>query len=371
MARHYFDYASAAALRPEVIEQINHVLPYLGADAGRLHSEAHILRDLIEQSREIVASFFSTSHQRVIFTSGLSESIAMATYGVLERSQERRVGLSGLERSAVATSAEQFGEVCSLEATEAGALDLHQLDEELALGLGLLWCQLANHETGIIQPLAEVAERAEAFATPLACDLSGALPYLLPELEADIFVLGAEAFGAPAGTGVLILRDPLRLEPLATGGSQERARRAGLENALGIIALAAALETLSPTRRRDEAKHLLELRQQIEEGFCAIDGVTLIDGGESERVSQTSCFTIAGVEAEPVLIGLERQGFAVHSGSACASESLEASPVLEAMGVDARHGLRISTGWDSSPEGVAGLIAAFGATVSQLRSLRS
>ncbi|MEI7747019.1 MAG: aminotransferase class V-fold PLP-dependent enzyme, partial [Actinomycetota bacterium] len=126
-----------------------------------------------------------------------------------------------------------------------------------------------------------------------------------------------------------------------------------------------------PTRRRDEAKHLLELRQQIEEGFCAIDGVTLIDGGESERVSQTSCFTIAGVEAEPVLIGLERQGFAVHSGSACASESLEASPVLEAMGVDARHGLRISTGWDSSPEGVAGLIAAFGATVSQLRSLRS
>ncbi len=370
MARHYLDYGSAAPVRPEVVAQLTELLPHLGADPGRLHAEALVVRDLIEQSREVVASYLGVAARRVIFTSGIAESIASATFGVLSRSAERGVAASALERSAVLANAGRYGTHLAVGTLANGQLDLESFAAALNGGAGLAWCQLANQETGILQPLAEAATLAAAASVPLACDLSGGLPYALPDAQVDVLVAGAEAFGAPAGVGILVLREPLRLEPLLIGGAQERARRAGLENTLGICALAAAVRA-SEAQREAEAARLAELQVRVDRGLSAVAGVRLIDGGGSSRVPSTSCFTVDGVEAEAVLVALERRGVAVHSGSACASEALEASPVLAAMGLDANHGLRITTGWATTHADVDALLESFEPAVSELRALRA
>lgn len=370
MARHYLDHGSAVPIRPEVTAQLAELLSHLGADPGRLHAEALVVRDLIEQSRELVAAWLGVPSRRVIFTSGLSESVAAATYGVLARSSARGVAASQLERSAVLANATRYGELLEVATTTSGQVDLASLEAQLAQGAGLAWCQLANQETGILQPLAGASALAEAAGVPLACDLSGALPYHRAGVEVDLMVAGSEAFGAPAGTGLLILREPLRLEPLIIGGAQERARRAGLENALGICALAAAIAAVAE-QAEAEAERLAKLQARLEAGLTAVAGVTLVDGGGSPRVPSTSCFTVDGVGAEAVLIALERREVAVHSGSACASEGLEASPVLEAMGLDANHGLRVSTGWSSHGGDVEALVEAFAPAVAELRALRA
>lgn len=370
MARSYLDYGSAAPIRPEVAAQVAEVLPHLGADPGRLHGEALVVRDLIEQSRDVVAGFLGVPSRRVIFTAGLAESIAAVTYGVLERSTGRGVVASPLERSAVLANAARHGELRDVAVTPAGQLDLASLATALGPGAALAWCQLANQETGILQPLAEAAELTRGAGVPLACDLSGALPYALPEVEVDLMVAGSEAFGAPAGTGIVVLREPLRLEPLLVGGAQERARRAGLENALGACALAAAIAATAEASSAEASKAAL-LQARLEAGLTAVEGVELVDGGGSRRVPTTSCFTVSGVGSEAVLVALERRGIAIHSGSACASEGLESSPVLEAMGLDADHGLRISTGWASSDADVDALLAAFAPAVAELRALRA
>lgn len=370
MARHYLDYGSAAPIRPEVVAQLAELLSHLGADPGRLHAEALVVRDLIEQSREVVASYLGVPARSVIFTSGLAESIAAATFGVLSRSTRQGVAASALERSAVLANASRHGKHLAVATLGNGQLDLGSFGAALNEGAGLAWCQLANQETGIIQPLAEAASLAASSSVPLACDLSGGLPYALPEVPVDVLVAGSEAFGAPAGVGILVLREPLRLEPLLIGGAQERARRAGLENTLGICALAAAIGA-SDAQHENEASRIAELQARVDRGLSEVPGVHLVDGGASPRVPSTSCFTVDGVEAEAVLVALERRGVAVHSGSACSSEALEASPVLEAMGLDANHGLRITTGWATTAADIDALLSAFAPAVTELRALRA
>ena len=184
---------------------------------------------------------------------------------------------------------------------------------------------------------------------------------------ADLMSVTAHTWGGPKGTGALLIRRGLRIEPFVVGGAQERARRAGIENVPAIVGFGAAAAALAP----DEATAALRHTERIRAGLAAtVTGLTF-HGDPDARLPNIVCVGVDGVEAEPILLALDQQGIAIHSGSACSSESLEPSPVLAAMGADADHSLRISVGWPTTDADVDRLLAAFPGVVDRLRDLRT
>ncbi len=168
------------------------------------------------------------------------------------------------------------------------------------------------------------------------------------------------------------MRRGSRFEPLIVGGEQERGRRAGLEAVPALLAFGAAAAALGDEGQRTIATEEATARLQVEgmvETALAVDGVEVIGPPAMERLPHLVCLGVGGVEAEPVLIGLDRAGVAVHSGSACSSESIEPSPVLEAMGADPSHSLRLSVGWTTSEADCAAFAQAFPRVVADLRAL--
>jgi cysteine desulfurase len=239
---------------------------------------------------------------------------------------------------------------------------------------GLVHCQVANHEVGTLQPISDIVEAAHdrgAWVHADACAAAGHLPLDLDGLGADLVSVSAHKLGGPPGIGALVVRRGLRIDPLVVGGDQERARRAGLENVLGIVGFGAAAEALDrdghlvaeagAARRRTDA---LVVAAEAIEGVHAL-------GARHDRVPHIVCLAVAGVEAEGVVLGLDQAGVAVHSGSSCSSESLAPSAVLEAMGVDAERSLRASVGWSTSDDDIEAFADALPAVVARLRALHS
>ncbi len=176
------------------------------------------------------------------------------------------------------------------------------------------------------------------------------------------------------GAGALIVRRGTRFDPLLVGGEQERGRRAGLEALPALLAFGAAAAALAGEEGAAMTAEAAAARRQVAsvvEAALAVEGVAVVGPGAEARLPHLVCLGVHGVEAEPVLIGLDRAGVAVHSGSACSSESIEPSPVLEAMGVDPSHSLRISVGWTTTDEDCRAFAHEFPRVVGDLRALRS
>jgi cysteine desulfurase len=176
------------------------------------------------------------------------------------------------------------------------------------------------------------------------------------------------------GAGALIVRRGSRFEPLLVGGEQERGRRAGLEALPALLAFGAAAAALAGGEQGLVGAEAGTARRQIAsvvDAALAVEGVAVVGPAAEARLPHVVCLGVQGVEAEPVLIGLDRAGVAVHSGSACSSESIEPSPVLEAMGVDPSHSLRISVGWTTTAEDCGAFAREFSRVVADLRALRS
>jgi cysteine desulfurase len=199
----------------------------------------------------------------------------------------------------------------------------------------------------------------------------GHVPVELDELGADLVSLSAHKLGGPPGIGALVVRRGLRLEPFIVGGSQERARRGGFENLLGIIGFGAAAAALSePGRLQDEQSVARRFTEDLLAAATCLPEVTAL-GDTIRRAPHIVNVAVGGVLAEAVLLGLDRAGVAAHSGSACSSESIEPSPVLAAMGVDPDRSLRLSVGWSTTEADVAAFAAAFPTVVDRLRALRT
>jgi cysteine desulfurase len=235
--------------------------------------------------------------------------------------------------------------------------------------------QLANHEVGTLQPAAEVAAacRERGVLSHIdACTAAGHVLLDFAALSADLLSVTAHKLGGPQGVGALLVRRGLRLPPLLLGGAQERARRGGVENVAAIVGFgAAAAELAGDGRLVEEA---VEARSQTErvlaEAPARLPGLEIF-GDRQERVPHLVCLGVRGVEAEPVLLGLDQRGVAVHSGSSCSSETFEPSPVLRAMGVDADHSLRVSVGWNTTDDEVEMFLDALPEVVDRLRALRT
>ena len=197
------------------------------------------------------------------------------------------------------------------------------------------------------------------------------MPVDLGALGADLVSFSGHKLGGPPGTGGLFVRRGVRLAPLLLGGDQERARRAGMENVPAAVGLGAAAAALADGALAAEEPEARRRTARLVDGLTAIDGVTLLgDPDPDGRLPHLVCVAVEGVEPQAVLLGLDQAGVAAHSGSACASEGLEPSPVLEAMGVDAQRSLRLSVGWSTTDADVEAAVAATAEVVAGLVALR-
>ena len=335
-------------------------------------------RFALENAREAVAELLGTTPRQVIFTSSATEAINAAVYGAASRYDARlRVVLAHVEHSAVREASERHdSQVEWVTVDRTGRLSLEHLRSTLSGSAPpvLVHCQLANHEVGTLQPIAEVAAICAEHGAMLHVDAAAAaghLPIAFDSLGADFLSVSSAKIGGPRGAGALLVRRGLRVPPLIVGGMQERARRGGLENVPAWVGFGeAASELLAPDRLQQEARAAAALIGRLRDAALEIDGVEAFGPhNPEERLPSLLCIGLSGVEAEPVLIGLDQAGIAAHSGSSCSSESLEPSPVLEAMGVDAERSLRFSVGWSSTDSDIDRAIGALPQVVAKLRAL--
>ncbi len=371
--RTYLDHASTSPLRPEARDALVAWLDTVG-DPSRVHAEGLAARHAVEQARDQVAALVGARNREVCFTSGATEAIAAACWGAASRGSHHVV--SAVEHSAVRSAAARHGEVTTVPSDQVGRVDAEAMLAAIRPDTALVHLHWGNHEVGTIQPVAEVAAGCRERGVLLHIDAAqavGHVPVDFRALGADLVSISAHKLGGPAGVGALLIRRGLRLAPLLVGGDQERARRAGYENVPALVGFGAACAALTGGDRLDtEAVAPRQLSQRVVDAIAGSDGIVQYGPAPSEhRLPHIVCLGIEGIEPQAVLLGLDRAGISAHSGSACSSEALEPSPVLEAMGVDAHHSLRISVGWSSTPADVDRLVAALPEVIADLRALTS
>jgi cysteine desulfurase len=381
VARHYLDHASATPLRPEAKAAMDAWSDLgLTADPGRVHTEGRMVRATLEDARDQIAGLFGVRSRQVVLTSGATEAVNAAVWGVLAGDRGAPVACAAVEHSAVRDGSARLGTVVDIPVDGLGHITAAAAAEALERCLGdhgrlpaLLHCQAANHEVGTIQDIDAVVALGRERGIPVHVDAAAAaghVPLDLDGVGADLVSVSAHKLGGPVGMGALILKRGLRIDPLLVGGEQERGRRAGLENVVGAIGFGAAAEALAGSGRLGtEASRGRDQTERLAAGAVAVDGVVTY-GDIDRRVPHILCLGVEGVEAEPVLLGLDQAGVAVHSGSSCSSETLEPSPVLEAMGVDGERSLRLSVGWSTTDDDIVAFVDAFPGVVARLRGLR-
>ncbi len=378
MARAYLDHASTTPPRPAAVAALTHWAALPTADPGRVHEEGRLVRDALEVSRDQVADLVGVAGRQVVFTSGATESINAAVWGATQAAPGSPVLCAAVEHSAARDASARLAPTEDLGVDGAGRLDVAALRDRLHSGSrprpALVHCQWGNHEVGTLQPVEQVVELCREAGVTVHVDAAAAcghVPMDLAALDADLVSISAHKLGGVPGAGALVVRRGSRFSPLLVGGEQERGRRAGLEALPALLAFGAAAAELADGTIDAEATTARGQIEDMVKAALSVEGVEVVGPAAEDRLPHLVCLGVLGVEAEPVLIGLDRAGIAVHSGSACSSESIEPSPVLEAMGVDPSHSLRVSVGWTTTDEDCAAFATAFPRVVADLRALRA
>lgn len=375
--RSYLDHNATSPLRPESLRAISDALARPAGNPSSLHAEGRAARALFEAARSEVAALVGASAREVVWTSGGSEAIAAAVYGVCARapSSRRRIVLSAIEHSAVLESAreatKQGFEVvevgCDDEGRVASVEFLAHVDEATALAA----LQAANPETGVIQPIREVGDACAKRRIPFLVDavqLAGKSPLEFDHSAIDLLALSAHKLGGPQGAGALIVRKETTLAPLIPG-VQERRRRGGTE-AVALIAGFGAAAAQARAALAGEGARLTSLREQIESVLRSEFPDARIHGAGAARLPNTLLFQIPHVPGESLVIALDLAGFSVSTGSACASGAVEPSHVLRAMGLDdttARGAVRVSLGWSTTQDDVDRFAAVLPSVARRVR----
>ncbi len=380
MTRTYLDHASTSPLRPAAFEAMVPFLREHQGDPSRLHAEGRTTRVALEEARERVATLFGARPREVVLTSGGTEAVNAAVWGALARhtgdGSPVHVVTTAVEHSAVLDACARTGADTTVVGVDAtGRFDAEEVAAAVGGHTALVTVQLANHEVGTLQPAAAVCRLARERGVLVhvdACAAAGQVPVDFHDLGADLCSVTAHKCGGPKGVGALLIRRGLRVPPFVVGGAQERARRGGIENVAAAVGFGAVAQELSTGERlQRERAGAYDRTERLASGAVAsVDGLRRF-GDPVARLPHVVCLGVAGVEAEPILLALDQHGVAVHSGSACSSETFEPSPVLHAMGVDADHSLRVSVGWNTTDDDVDAFLRAFAPVVTRLRGLRT
>ena len=340
-----------------------------------VHAEGREARALVESAREKVATLAGAKPDNVIFTSGGSESNALAL--AAQTGEAWHCYISAVEHPSVLAGGRFYRESTTrIPVSGDGVIDLDVLEKELTkhhLGGWRPFVSLmaANNETGAIQPVAAAAEIVHAAGGVLHTDavqVAGRLPLDFCALGADMMTLSAHKIGGPKGVGALVLREGVPVEPLIKGGGQERRRRAGTENVAAIAGFGVAAERAAA--EVEKATELAALRDELESRALAVEPDTVVVSGRVARLPNTSCVAVPGTKAETLVIGLDLAGVAVSAGSACSSGKVEASHVLSAMGLSpelAQGAIRVSLGFSSVSADIERFIGAWSELIKRLR----
>jgi len=361
MSRIYLDYNATAPLRPEARDALLAALDI--GNPSSVHEEGRKARALVEAARADVARLVGAPAEMVIFTSGGTEACNLAL-GLRQApaGEIKRLLVSAIEHSAVLAAAKESGlPVEELPVTPDGVLDLDALDAALADDTPALVCvMLANNETGVIQPIAEVAAKTRAHGSLLFCDgvqAAGKIDINLFALGVDALSLSGHKLGAPMGVGALVTRPAVVVPPQLIGGGQELGRRAGSENISGIAAFAAAAR--AAMRDLEAFADLADRRDEMEAALQAAQAQLVVYGKGAPRLANTSCFALSGLNAETLVMAMDLAGISVSAGSACSSGKVSRSHVLAAMQAKphiSKGVLRVSLGWQSRAEDTQKLV---------------
>jgi cysteine desulfurase len=366
--RLYFDWNATAPLREEARAAVLSALNVLG-NPSSVHAEGRAARRLIERAREEVATLVATEPRNVVFTSGGTEANALALTPVPQATRPARLLISAIEHTSVLAGGRFVAsQIEKLPVRPTGLVDLDDLERRLAANTEstLVSIMLANNETGVVQPISEIAALVHHAGATLHVDAvqgPGRIACNINEIGADLLSISGHKIGGPTGTGALIRRDARTPfpNPLIRGGGQERGLRAGTENVAGIAGFGAAAAALAK-ERLSKAENILRLRQRLESGLKNHSAETVIFGDCVARLPNSTLFAIPGVKAETAVIALDLEGVAVSSGAACSSGKVQASHVLAAMGVPellARGAIRVSLGSTTSESDVDRFIGAW------------
>ncbi len=359
----YLDYNATAPIKPAVAEAVADALR-IGANPSSVHRPGRRARQAIEAARDQVAALVAARPADVIFTSGGTEANNLA----LGAGGGRRLVVSAIEHDSVLAPASRIDpDRILVPALAEGTLDLAALDATLAAcdTPSLVSVMLANNETGVIQPIAEVARIARTHGALVHCDAvqaAGKIMIDLAGLDVDLLSLSAHKIAGPAGVGALVVRAGMPFAAGQTGGGQELGRRAGTENLAGIVGFGVAAELAE--RDLDRADELVGWRDRLERRLVAAAPDASIFGAAAPRLPNTTCVMMPGVASELQVIALDLAGVAVSAGAACSSGKVAASHVLGAMGASASaagSAIRISTGWASRQADIDRLVEAWAA----------
>ncbi|MDP9808940.1 cysteine desulfurase [Rhizobium tibeticum] len=370
--RLYLDWNATSPLHPQARAAVLRAMDLFG-NPNSVHGEGRTVRAAIERARRQVATLAGADPAHVIFTSGATEAANMVLTPEF-RMGRTLLAIGQLYYSAVEHPAVREGgrfpkeQTTEIPVTEAGVVDLDALGTLLAAhdkssGLPMVAVMLVNNETGIVQPIADVAKIVQAHGGLLVVDAvqaAGRLKLDINAFGADFMIISSHKLGGPKGTGALITRgEVLMPRPLIHGGGQEKGHRSGTENSLAVIGFGAAAEAaVAEFDQRNEA--VSALRDRLETGMKGAAPDVVIYGGAGQRVSNTTFFTLPGLKAETGQIAFDLEGVALSAGSACSSGKVGESHVLVAMGRDPKLGaLRISLGFATTEEEIDKAISVF------------
>lgn len=377
----YLDVASAAPWHPRALAAHAQVAEGFVGDPTRLHRSGRDASDLLERARGAVASELGGRQDGVVFTGSATEAIHLAIRGsaAANTTRPRRIVSSAVEHSAVLAAADAVAAAEGYEHVRVGVdadgrVRLEELAEALEGGAMLVNVQHANHEVGTIQPITRVADLCDQAGALLhvdAAQTAGRLVVSLERLGADYLSISAAKFGGGRGVGALLTSPRARLAGFITGDEREKRRRAGLQNLPGIAAMAETLATLRPINTHGEAgaeaTRADAVRRRLREALRTVDDVEVHGPDDGALPHLVACSALY-VEGQALVAALDRAGFAVHSGSSCATTSGEPSHVLVAMGALTHGHVRMSFDQGFTADDVPRFVAALSSTIRTERA---
>jgi cysteine desulfurase len=349
----YLDHNATSPLRPVALDAMVEALR-AGGNPSSVHRAGRAARTRIDDARRQVAGLVGALPMEVVFTSGGTEANNLALKG----SGRNRVLVSAIEHESVLKAVPDAERI---PVDRDGVIELAALERMLAASRepALVAVMLANNETGVIQPLAEVVRLAQAAGALVHCDAvqaAGKVAVDLHGLGVDYLSLSAHKLGGPTGVGAVVARSGAPLASDRLGGGQESYRRAGTENVAGIVGFGAAAEA------SNGGLDVAAVRDRLEANLRAIAPAATVYGSRAPRLPNTSCISMPGVKAETQVMAFDLAGICVSAGAACSSGKVTRSAVLTAMGVEpaeAETALRISCGWNTVFEDIERLITAW------------
>jgi cysteine desulfurase len=374
----YLDHNATTPLDPRVREAM---LPWLGERHGNPSSAHRFGRDAhgaVEEARERVAALLGARPLEVVFTASGTEANNAVVFGAgLAHRFTGRLVISAFEHPSIEAAAERLEgmgmEVVRVAPSADGVVAAAAVAAALTADTRLVCLMLAQNELGTLQPVAEVAAACRERGIPVLCDAVqavGKIPVEAGGLGVDFLTLGGHKFHGPLGVAALVVRGGAELVPLLVGGKQERRRRAGTANVPGIVGLGEAC-ALAAAELADRKRHLGALRDLFVAGLAAVPGAA-VHAARAPRLPNTSHVAFSGVEGEALMVRLDLAGYAVSTGSACASGVVEPSRATLAVGMapeEAVSSLRVSFGMTNTAAEVDRFLAALGREVEALREL--